>query len=84
MGSFWIVPLLNSVSDVLSGKQTRIWCSAYGNTGQILTTNRDHEPSRASIRMTMCEVHPVTGNEDPESEQRCSSTLSLTSALDGG
>ena len=29
-------------------------------------------------------VHPRTGHEGPEGEQRCSSTLSLTSALDGG
>ena len=28
-------------------------------------------------------VHPRTGHEDPEGEQRCTSTLSLTSALDG-
>ena len=27
--------------------------------------------------------HPRTGHEDPEGEQRCSSTLSLTSAPDG-
>jgi hypothetical protein len=32
----------------------------------------------------MVEVHPITGNEGPEVEQRYSSTLSLTSALDGG
>ena len=30
------------------------------------------------------EVHPRTGHEGPEGEQRYSSTLSLTSALDGG
>ena len=29
-------------------------------------------------------VHPRTGHEDPVGEQRYSSTLSLTSALDGG
>ena len=29
------------------------------------------------------EVHPVTGHEGPESEWRYSSTLSLTSELDG-
>jgi len=29
-------------------------------------------------------VHPITGHESPEVEQRYSSTLSLTSALDGG
>ena len=29
-------------------------------------------------------VHPGTGHADPEKELRCSSTLSLTSALDGG
>jgi hypothetical protein len=29
-------------------------------------------------------VHPTTGHEGPEGEQRYSSTLSLTSALDGG
>ena len=28
-------------------------------------------------------VHPITGHEDPEGEQRYSSTLSLTSALEG-
>jgi hypothetical protein len=28
--------------------------------------------------------HPTTGHESPEREQRYSSTLSLTSALDGG
>jgi hypothetical protein len=28
-------------------------------------------------------VHPRTGHEGPEGEQRCTSTLSLTSALDG-
>jgi hypothetical protein len=30
------------------------------------------------------EVHPITGHEGPEVEERYSSTLSLTSALDGG
>jgi len=30
------------------------------------------------------EVRPITGRESPEGEQRNSSTLSLTSALDGG
>jgi len=29
-------------------------------------------------------VHPRTGHDGPEGEQRYSSTLSLTSALDGG
>jgi hypothetical protein len=29
-------------------------------------------------------VHPITGHESPEGEYRYSSTLSLTSALDGG
>jgi hypothetical protein len=29
-------------------------------------------------------VHPRTGHKGPEGEQRYSSTLSLTSALDGG
>ena len=28
-------------------------------------------------------VHPITGHEGPEGEYRCSSTLSLTSVLDG-
>jgi hypothetical protein len=28
-------------------------------------------------------AHPITGHEAPEGEQRCSYTLSLTSALDG-
>jgi hypothetical protein len=28
--------------------------------------------------------HPRTGHEGPEGEQMCSSTLSLTSVLDGG
>jgi len=32
----------------------------------------------------VAEVHPVAGHEGPEVEQRYSSTLSLTSALDGG
>ena len=41
MSDFWIVPLLHSVSDVMSGKETRIWCSAVGNTAQILTTGRE-------------------------------------------
>ena len=30
-----------------------------------------------------CKVHPRTGHEGPEGEQRYSSTLSLTSAIDG-
>jgi hypothetical protein len=30
------------------------------------------------------EVHPRTGHEGPEGEERYSSTLSLTLALDGG
>ena len=29
-------------------------------------------------------VHPITGHEGPEVEERYSSTLSLTLALDGG
>ena len=28
-------------------------------------------------------VHPITGHEGPQREQRCGSTLSLTSTLDG-
>jgi hypothetical protein len=31
-----------------------------------------------------CKGYPRTGHEGPEVEQRYSSTLSLTSALDGG
>ena len=37
-----------------------------------------------SIRYSKCKgnSHPITGHEDPEGEQRYSSTLSLTSALE--
>jgi len=31
-----------------------------------------------------CKVRPITGHEGPEGDQRHSSTLSLTSALDRG
>jgi hypothetical protein len=31
-----------------------------------------------------CKGHPTTGHEGPEGEQKYGSTLSLTSALDGG
>jgi len=31
----------------------------------------------------LCKVHPITGHEGPEGQQRYSSTLSLTSALVG-
>jgi hypothetical protein len=38
----------------------------------------------ASVSTNLGKVHPTTCHEGPEREQRCSSTLSLTSALDGG
>jgi hypothetical protein len=34
--------------------------------------------------LSKCEVHSLTGHEGPEGEYRCSCTLSLTSALNGG
>ena len=36
------------------------------------------------IQLTKGKAHPTTGHEGPKGEQRYSSTLSLTSALDGG
>jgi hypothetical protein len=44
------------------------------------------EPVPHFIRLTgkgKGQVHSITGHEGPEEEQRYSSTLSLTSALDG-
>jgi len=35
------------------------------------------------MSLPYCKYHPVAGHEDPEVEYRYSSTLSLTSALDG-
>jgi hypothetical protein len=35
------------------------------------------------IGKTEGKVHPMASHECPEGEQRCSSTFSLTSALDG-
>ena len=37
--------------------------------------------SASNINIKVC---PITGHEGPEGERRCSSTLSLTLALDGG
>jgi hypothetical protein len=39
---------------------------------------------RASLSTNLCKVHPITCHEDKEFDQRFSSTLSLTSALDWG
>jgi len=36
------------------------------------------------VKMVNGKVHPITDHEGPEVGQRYSSTLSLTSALDGG
>jgi hypothetical protein len=33
---------------------------------------------------TKCKFQPIAGHEGPEEEERFSSTLSLTSAIDGG
>jgi len=38
---------------------------------------------RANVTQAFKKVHPITGHEDPEVEQRFSFTLSLTLALDG-
>jgi hypothetical protein len=37
-----------------------------------------------NITMLQGNVHPITGHEGPEGENKYSSTLSLTSTLDGG
>jgi len=37
-----------------------------------------------SLRVSIVEVHPITGHEGPEREQMYSSTLPSTTALDGG
>ena len=39
---------------------------------------------RASLSTNLCTVQPITCHEGKACEQKCSSTLSLTSALDGG
>ena len=39
---------------------------------------------RVRVTTSKGQTSPDTGHEDPEAEQRYSSTLSLTSALDGG
>jgi hypothetical protein len=40
--------------------------------------------SRPGSNQFVLKVHPITGHEGPEGEQRYNSTLSLTLALDGG
>ena len=45
------------------------------------TAGRNKEIQKAQVKG---KVHPITGKEGQEVEKRYSSTLSLTSALDGG
>ena len=47
-------------------------------------TSLRHHFAYSHVVIKHCKVHPVTGHEGPEVEYRYSSTLSLTSALDGG
>jgi hypothetical protein len=47
-------------------------------------TPKSNMTNRRSRDVCGNEVHPRTGHEGSEGEQMCSSTLSLTSALDGG
>ena len=57
------------------------------NTGMYVEEKKKSgqwSTGRHKGKFTRCsEIHPRTGNEDPEWEWRYSSTLSLTSALDG-
>jgi len=46
--------------------------------------NGERENAVTSVTGVRPEVHSRTGQEDPQEEERYSSTLSLTSALDGG
>ena len=62
--------VLTAVSDDFLSLSRLIW----GQCAKLGTTASFH------IR----KVHPRTGHEGPEREQRYSSTLSLTSTLDGG
>jgi hypothetical protein len=39
---------------------------------------------RAPLNKVRAKIYPVRGHEGPEEEYRCSSTLSLTSAIYGG
>jgi hypothetical protein len=48
-------------------------------TFQVPTTNSSLV---TAIKETSSNIHPVTGHEGPKREQRYSSSLSLTSALD--
>jgi hypothetical protein len=45
---------------------------------------RDDRSNLLPLQYIKGKVHPRTGNRGPEGEKRYSSTLSLTSALDGG
>ena len=43
-----------------------------------------HQSRYVIDKVNKIKVHTKTGHEAPEGEQRCSSTLSVTMALDGG
>jgi hypothetical protein len=49
----------------------------------IIALKLIHDRSRIEFGKGKGKVHPRTGHEGPEGEHRYSSTLSLTSALDG-
>jgi hypothetical protein len=79
-------------SAVTSPLRVRVDSGAYSkscrpNTGgpslRVTVPERDSDNSPPSAHDTS-NVHPRTGYEDPEGDKMCSSTLPLTSALDGG
>jgi hypothetical protein len=56
----------------------------YRNVVNYHSTLRNITEEQRTYTRIKGKVHPITGHESPEGEQRYSSTLSLTLALDGG
>ena len=50
---------------------------------QLITATSDLEQCQTYLLVQYIYIHSVTRHEGPEGEQRCSSTLSLNSTLDG-
>jgi hypothetical protein len=51
---------------------------------EMKTQQKSYKTTRRHVLEDINKVHPTTGHEGPEGEYRHTSTLSLTSALDGG
>ena len=75
----------HSDGDVEEIKYSWVLCSVDRDIRVAILVARGCSPSILSVSHSkVSKIHPRTGHKGPDGEKRCSSTRSLTSAVDGG